>query len=72
MFSFIKKYAETLNGAEVYPKIAMLLFLIVFISMVWFALRADKGYIKELTELPLTRVKRLNKTINLIDHDAII
>ena len=59
MFSFIKKYAETLNGAEVYPKIAMILFLVVFIGMVWFALRADKGYIKELTELPFDESEKI-------------
>ncbi|MES2619472.1 MAG: CcoQ/FixQ family Cbb3-type cytochrome c oxidase assembly chaperone [Bacteroidota bacterium] len=53
MFSFIKKYAETIQGIEVYPKIAMFFFLVVFIGMVWFALRADKKYITELENLPL-------------------
>lgn len=53
MFSFIKKYAETLNGAEVYPKFAMFLFLIVFLAMLWFGLRADKKYISELEHMPL-------------------
>lgn len=53
MFSFIKKYAETMNGAVVYPKVAMFLFLIVFVAMVWFALKADKGYIHELESMPL-------------------
>lgn len=53
MFSFIKKYAETMNDVAVYPKIALLFFLLVFASMIWFALKADKKYIKELEELPL-------------------
>ena len=52
MFSFIKKYAETIQGIDVYPKVAIFLFLLVFIGMIWFALKADKGYIKELENLP--------------------
>ena len=53
MFSYIKKYAETMNGAEVYPKFAMFLFLIVFLAMLWFGLKADKKYISELEQMPL-------------------
>lgn len=53
MFSFIKKYAESMNGVEVYPKIALVLFGIVFIGMVWFALKADKNYIRELEQMPI-------------------
>ena len=53
MFSFIRKYAESIQGIEVYPKIGLFLFLIVFISMVVFALKADKGYIAELEQLPM-------------------
>lgn len=53
MFSFIKKYAATMQGIEVYPKVAMVLFLTVFIGMIWFALRADKKYIEEIEHLPL-------------------
>ena len=53
MFSFIRKYAESIQGIEVYPKIGLLLLLIVFISMVVFALKADKGYIAELERLPI-------------------
>lgn len=59
MFSFIKKYAETLQGAEVYPKIAMVLFLIVFVGMVWFALKADKNYINELNHLPFDENEKI-------------
>jgi cbb3-type cytochrome oxidase subunit 3 len=53
MFSFIKKYAESIQGVDVYPKIALSFFLLVFVGMVWFALRADKKYIAELENLPL-------------------
>lgn len=53
MFSFIKKYATSISGVELYPKIALLLFVIVFAGMIWFVLRADKKYIEELEQIPL-------------------
>ncbi len=53
MFSFIKKYAATLSGIDVYPKIGIVLFLLVFAGMLWFALKADKNYIHELEQIPL-------------------
>jgi hypothetical protein len=53
MFSFIKKYAETINGAELYPDIALVCFLTVFIGMILIAWKADKKYISEVAQLPL-------------------
>lgn len=52
MFSFIKKYAESISGIDVYPNVALTIFLIVFAAMIWFALRADKRYIHELEQIP--------------------
>ena len=53
MFSFIKKYAETINGAELYPNIALVCFLTVFVGMILIAWKADKNYITEVEQLPL-------------------
>ncbi len=52
MFSFIKKYAETLNGADVYGNVGLLLFVVVFSAVVLFALKANKNYISEMSKLP--------------------
>lgn len=52
MFSFIKKYAATISGIDMYPNIALVIFLVVFAAMIWFALKADKKYIGELEQLP--------------------
>ena len=54
MFSFIRKYAESMTGADIYPNIGIFLFLVVFAAMVWFAVKADKNYIKELEQMPLS------------------
>ncbi|HLP50267.1 MAG TPA: hypothetical protein VK154_05245 [Chitinophagales bacterium] len=53
MFSFLKNYAATINSVDVYPKIALFLFLTVFIGMILIALKADKNYIREIEQLPL-------------------
>ena len=53
MFSFIKKYAASINGIEMYPKIGLVIFGIVFLLMVWYALGSSKEYIAELEHLPI-------------------
>ena len=52
MFSFIKKYPETLNGVDIYGDIGLVLFVIVFIGAVFFAMKANKEYLAELSSLP--------------------
>jgi hypothetical protein len=52
MFSFIKKYAESISGIDIYPNVALAIFLVVFAGMIWFALKADKQYIHELEQIP--------------------
>jgi hypothetical protein len=56
MLSFIKKYAETINGADVYPKVALFFFLIVFLGMILIAWKADKSYISEMEHMPLDKL----------------
>ena len=53
MFSFIKKYASDIQGIDLYPNIALFLFLSVFVFMIYVTLRADKKYIDEIAHLPL-------------------
>lgn len=52
MFSFIKKYAAGIVGVDIFPDIALAIFVAVFAAMLWFALRAEKQYIKELEQIP--------------------
>lgn len=52
MFSFIKKYATGISGIDIFPDIALAIFMAVFIAMLWFAIRANKNYIKEVENIP--------------------
>lgn len=53
MFSFFRRYAETIAGVNVYPKISLIIFFIFFIALLWFTFRADKKYIEEQANIPL-------------------
>ena len=53
MFSFIKKYAESLSGADVYGDIGLVLFVVVFLGAILIAVKANKKYIADMAELPL-------------------
>ena len=53
MFSFFRNYAATIDSVDVYPKVALFIFVFVFVGMIFIALKADKNYIKEIEQLPL-------------------
>lgn len=53
MFSFIKKYAETLQGVDIYPKISLIIFFTVFCVMLILLLKMSKKSISEMERIPL-------------------
>ncbi len=57
MFSFIKKYAESLAGVDIYGDIGLVLFVIVFVGVLIVTLTANKEYIAELAQIPLNDSK---------------
>jgi cbb3-type cytochrome oxidase subunit 3 len=57
MFSFIKKYAESLAGVDIYGDIGLVLFVIVFAGVLIVTLTANKEYIAELAQIPLNDSK---------------
>lgn len=53
MFKFIKQYAETIKGIDVYPIISLLIFLLFFIAVLWYVRKMDKKQVEEIKNLPL-------------------
>lgn len=53
MFKFIKQYAETINGIDVYPIISLFIFILFFIGVLWYVQRMDKREVEEIKNLPL-------------------
>lgn len=53
MLKFIKENLETINGIELYPIIALLIFFTFFVGLFWWVMTYNKKNIKALSELPL-------------------
>ena len=52
MFKFIKQYAESIQGAQVYPMISLLIFFIFFVVLLAYVRRMDKNRVNELSKIP--------------------
>ena len=53
MLKFIKHNLAGIDGVEIYPIISLLLFFIVFITMIVFVFKLPKKSIDEVSQLPL-------------------
>ena len=47
------KYLESIEGIAAYPLFSLIVFFVFFVALVVWALRADKGYLKRMSRLPL-------------------
>jgi len=63
MLRFVKHYLDSISGIEIYPIISLLLFFIVFITMLIIVLKIPKKSIAEISDLPL------DKDIKINSHD---
>lgn len=52
MFKFIKQYAETIQGANVYPVISLLIFFVFFVVLLVYVRKMDKNRVNELSNIP--------------------
>ncbi|MEO6406057.1 MAG: CcoQ/FixQ family Cbb3-type cytochrome c oxidase assembly chaperone [Ferruginibacter sp.] len=53
MFKFIKQYAETIDGVQIYPLISLFIFFLFFVVLLWFVKKMDKKSIEILSNIPL-------------------
>ncbi|MCP4884584.1 MAG: CcoQ/FixQ family Cbb3-type cytochrome c oxidase assembly chaperone [Flavobacteriales bacterium] len=53
MLKYIKHHLDTISGVEIYPIISLLLFFIVFATMLIIVLKMPKKNIEKLSNLPL-------------------
>lgn len=44
---------DSIAGVEIFPIISLILFFALFLGIVFWAIRADKAYLKKMKELPL-------------------
>jgi hypothetical protein len=63
MFKFIKKYAESIDGINIYPIISLLIFFLFFVVLLYYVKRMDKNKVKEISRIPLEEDTRPNENL---------
>jgi cbb3-type cytochrome oxidase subunit 3 len=53
MLKYIKQYASTIQGIDIYPTISLLIFFIFFIAVLVYVKTMNKKQVEELSNLPL-------------------
>ncbi|MEY3539479.1 MAG: hypothetical protein RL188_896 [Bacteroidota bacterium] len=53
MFSFIKKYTETMDHSTIYPIFSLLVFVAFFVGVLWYIKVMDKKEVDTIKQLPL-------------------
>jgi len=48
-------YLENISGIGIYPLTSLLIFFLFFITLLWFVMKTDKAYLKEIEQLPLEK-----------------
>ncbi len=57
-----KELLQSIEGIEIYPIISLFIFLALFAGIIWWILKLDKSYVKEMEKLPLGNGEELSKT----------
>ena len=55
MFKFIKDHMETMDQAQIYPMISLLIFFLFFIVLLWYVKRMNKAELNDLSGIPLDK-----------------
>ena len=63
MFKFIKQYAETINGVDIYPMISLFIFFTFFIVLLVLVKKMGKERVEALSNLPLENEELTNSTL---------
>jgi cbb3-type cytochrome oxidase subunit 3 len=60
MIRFVKHYFDGIADVEIYPIISLLLFFIVFVTMLVHVLKMPKKNIEKISNLPLEEDENIN------------
>ncbi len=55
-----KELLQSIEGIEIYPLISLFIFLALFVGVVIWIVKLDKGYVKEMETLPLEDDENIN------------
>lgn len=55
MFTFIKQYAEKMDGVHIYAMISLFIFFLFFIVLLFLVKKMDKERVSELSNIPFDK-----------------
>jgi cytochrome c oxidase cbb3-type subunit 4 len=53
MFKFVKQYAESIDGVNIYPMVSLVIFFLFFVVLLYYVTKMDKAKVKEISRIPL-------------------
>lgn len=53
MFRFVKQYAESIDGINIYPMISLVIFFLFFVVLLYYVKKMDKSKAEEISRIPL-------------------
>jgi heme/copper-type cytochrome/quinol oxidase subunit 2 len=62
MFKFVKQYAESIDGINIYPMISLVIFFLFFVVLLYYVKKMDKSKVKEISRIPLDQEAPLPET----------
>lgn len=62
MFKFIKQYAESIDGINIYPMISLVIFFLFFVVLLYYVKKMDKSKANEISRIPLDNDMALPET----------
>lgn len=53
MLKYIKGYAASIEGIDLYPMISLMIFFLFFVGVLYYVKKMDKGFVSDMNSLPL-------------------
>jgi cytochrome c oxidase cbb3-type subunit IV len=63
MLKYIKNYAASINGIDIYPMISLMIFFFFFVGVLYYVKKMDKGFISDMNHLPLEGGEVANQNV---------
>jgi len=63
MLKYIKQYAASIEGVNIYPMFSLLVFVIFFIAVLYYVKRMDMNKVKKISNLPFDLDEDNNRNV---------
>ena len=66
MLKYIKQYAESIKGIDIYPLISLFIFVLFFIAVLYYVRKMDKRNVDHMKHLPIDLEPENNNLLNTL------